>query len=351
MQERSKISGTIVKLTLISTLICTAVFLALFKLGNFRVDLAYFFLSVFVFFVCIFITLYYFYFTDVASGVDKLSEKIRSRFLTKEIPQKHNQLEELDSMSELGRRVDQLIESRESELAQIKNMDSYRKEYLGNVSHELKTPIFNVQGYIDTLLNGGLEDPSINMDYLKRAERSVDRIINIIDDLETITQLETGDLHLDNDKFDIASLCKELYGSLELVAGKKNITLELAKKYDKPVFVMADRYRIRQVLVNLITNSIKYGKENGTTTVGFSYLNNDVIITVADNGPGIEKEHLSRIFERFYRVDKGRSREQGGTGLGLAIVKHIMDVHQKSIKVESNIGLGTVFTFSLAAAD
>ncbi len=282
--------------------------------------------------------------------MNALTEKIRKRFLNNEIPQKHNQLEEEDALAILEERVDFLIETREKEVLHFENLDSYRKEYLGNVSHELKTPVFNIQGYIDTLLNGGLEDSNINLDYLKRAEKSIDRLINIIDDLETITQLESGGLELDMDIFDIAALCKDLYASLELNAARKNIKLELARKYDKPILVRADKFRIRQVLVNLITNSIKYGKENGTTLIELNYLNDDVVVEISDNGDGIDEKHLPRIFERFYRIDKGRSREQGGTGLGLAIVKHILEAHDKSIKVESAIGKGTKFTFSLSAA-
>jgi two-component system phosphate regulon sensor histidine kinase PhoR len=175
-------------------------------------------------------------------------------------------------------------------------------------------------------------------------------LIHIIDDLETITQLESGELNLDFDDFDIAHLCKDIYSALELNAAKRNIKLELDKKYDKPVNVLADKFRIRQVLVNLITNSIKYGKENGTTLVSLNYLNDDVVIEINDDGDGIAKSHLPRIFERFYRIDKGRSREQGGTGLGLAIVKHIIEAHEKSIIVKSYIGKGTTFTFSLKAS-
>ncbi|MCW3076697.1 MAG: Two-component sensor histidine kinase [Bacteroidetes bacterium] len=321
------------------------------RLGSFHIDLSYFILSVFICFISTFVTLYYFYYFEISKNINALAEKIRKRFLSKEIPQKHNQLDEVDSLVELESRVDLLIESREKELSHFENLDSYRKEYLGNVSHELKTPVFNIQGYVDTLLNGGLEDPVINIDYLKRAEKSIDRLINIIDDLETITQLETGDLQLDFETFDIANLCKDIYKSLELNASKRNIKLEFARKYDKAILVKADKFRIRQVLVNLITNSIKYGKDNGTTLTRLSYLNNDVIIEVKDNGAGMEAKHLPRVFERFYRIDKGRSREQGGTGLGLAIVKHILDAHQKSIKVESELGEGTCFTFSLAAGE
>jgi len=187
------------------------------------------------------------------------------------------------------------------------------------------------------------------MEYLKRTEQSIDRLINIIDDLETITQLESGQLQLDLDTFDIASLCKEIYAGLEMLATRKNIKLELARKYDRPILVKADKYRIRQVLVNLLTNSIKYGKENGSTLLTLNYLNSDVVVEIEDNGMGIPAKHLPRIFERFYRIDKGRSREQGGTGLGLAIVKHILEAHEKSIKAESEPGKGTKFIFSLAA--
>ncbi len=319
--------------------------------GHFETELTYLLLSSFVCFVSGFLILYYFYYVSVTRNINALTEKIRKRFLNKEIPQKYNQLEEEDGLVRLEEKVDFLIESREKELEHFENLDSYRKEYLGNVSHELKTPVFNIQGYVDTLLNGGLEDANINVDYLRRAERSIDRLINIIDDLETITQLESGELHLDMDTFDIAYLCKDIYAALEMNAARRNIKLELAKRYDKPVNVKADKFRIRQVLVNLITNSIKYGKDNGTTLITLSYLNDDVIIEVSDNGDGIAAKHLPRIFERFYRIDKGRSREQGGTGLGLAIVKHIIEAHEKSIKVESDIGKGTRFTFSLTAAE
>jgi len=342
-------SARILKYSLISVGLMALSFVLLNYFGHFRLEPAYLLLSVFICFVITFLFLYYFYYVSIARDINRLGEKIRNRFLNKEIPRKLNQLEEEDCLVQLEEKVDYLIESREVELQHFENLDSYRKEYLGNVSHELKTPVFNIQGYIDTLINGGLEDKSINVDYLKRTEQSIDRLINIIDDLETITQLESGQLQLDIDSFDIAVLCKDIYAGLELQASRKNIKLELARKYDRPIFVRADKFRIRQVLVNLITNSIKYGKENGNTIVSLNYLNSDVVVEVSDNGSGIETRHLPRIFERFYRIDKGRSREQGGTGLGLAIVKHILEAHEKSIKVESEPGKGTKFTFSLLA--
>lgn len=343
-------SGRIFKYSLASVLLMMASAILLNSIGNFRIDLAFFLLFSFASFVITFLFMYYFYYVSLAKDIKALIEKIRSRFLHNEIPQKLNLLEEEDNLVQLEEKVDYLIESREKELRHFENLDSYRKEYLGNVSHELKTPVFNIQGYVDTLIHGGLEDKAVNIEFLKRTEQSIDRLINIIDDLETITQLESGQLHLDIDSFDIASLCKDVYAALELQASKKNIKLELARKYDRPILVRADKFRIRQVLANLLMNSIKYGKENGTTVVSINYLNSDVVVEVSDNGSGIEEKHLPRIFERFYRIDKGRSREQGGTGLGLAIVKHILEAHEKSIKVESKPGKGTTFTFSLAAA-
>lgn len=307
-------------------------------------------LSFFVTFIGIFLLLYTFYYYTVSKTLNRLSERLENRFLSNAIPQELNVLDDNDSLDKLEQNIRKLEIEREKEMEQFKNLDSYRKEYLGNVSHEMKTPIFNIQGYLDTLLDGGINDPEINTVYLRKADKSIERLIHIIDDLETITQLETGGLQLDKDKFDIAALCKDIYGQLELSASKRNIKLSLDKKYDKPIWVLADKFRIRQVLSNLITNSIKYGKENGETLISLQYYANDVIIEISDNGLGIEEKHLPRLFERFYRIDKGRSREQGGTGLGLAIVKHILEAHDKTIEVQSKLNKGTKFTFSLDSA-
>ena len=345
-----KITTRIFILAIVNLLVCLGVFVALRIWWPFEVEWTYVFLSAFFCFITGFLVLYYFYYIDISRNINFLAAKIRQRFTSNEIPKKYNQLEEEDALLRLEERVDFLIESREKEVVHFENLDSYRKEYLGNVSHELKTPVFNIQGYVDTLINGGLEDKEVNLEYLRRAEKSIDRLINIIDDLETITQLESGALNLDVETFDIAALVKDIYSSMEMFAEKKNIRLELARKYDKPVLVAADKFRIRQVLANLVTNSIKYGRTNGTTTIELNFLNDDVVISVSDDGSGIDEKHLARIFERFYRVDQGRSREQGGTGLGLAIVKHIIEAHGKSIKAESAGGRGTCFTFSLNAA-
>lgn len=237
-------------------------------------------------------------------------------------------------------------DDRKNEIERLKKLEVYRKEFLGNVSHELKTPIFNIQGYVLTLLDGGLEDASINRNYLERAEKSVDRMITIIDDLEAISQLETGELQLEPERFDISTLVKDVLDAQELKATAKGIMLTMIEE-TKPLFVFADRFRVRQVIVNLIVNSVKYGKEYGETKIRFYDTGETITVEIADNGIGVASEHLSRLFERFYRVDKSRSREQGGTGLGLAIVKHIIEGHGQTIKVMSTVGVGTVFSFTL----
>jgi two-component system, OmpR family, phosphate regulon sensor histidine kinase PhoR len=252
-----------------------------------------------------------------------------------------------ESLLHLEEKVEKWINERNDETERLQKLESYRKDLLGNVSHELKTPIFNIQGYVSTLLNGGLEDPAINRGYLERAEKSVDRMIAIVQDLQAITQLEKGELEIDQEAFDIVALSQEVLDSLERKANEKKITLELVNPLTINITVMADRFRIRQVLVNLVNNSIAYGKENGRTTITINDIGTKAIIRIADTGIGIPEKHLPRVFERFYRVDKSRSRELGGTGLGLAIVKHIIEAHKQTISVASTEGVGTVFEFSL----
>jgi two-component system, OmpR family, phosphate regulon sensor histidine kinase PhoR len=240
-------------------------------------------------------------------------------------------------------------DERKNEIDRLQKLEVYRKEFLGNVSHELKTPIFNIQGYISTLLDGGLDDKNVNKNYLARAEKSIDRMIHIIEDLESISQLETGELTIEPERFDIGILAKEVADAEEIRATAKGIMINLPKD-TVPVFVYADRFRIRQVLINLVVNSIKYGKEYGETKIRFHDMGLVISVEVTDNGIGITGEHLPRLFERFYRVDKSRSREQGGTGLGLSIVKHIMEAHNQVINVTSKEDVGTTFTFTLIKA-
>jgi two-component system phosphate regulon sensor histidine kinase PhoR len=241
----------------------------------------------------------------------------------------------------------------DKEIARLKQSEAFRKQYLGNVAHELKTPIFNIQGYISTLLDGGLEDELINRKYLERAEKSIDRLINIVNDLDTISKLENDMNRLKMEKFDIVALAKEIIEQLEMEANKRDIKLTVkgADSLPSQFWVMADKHFVGQVLVNLIINSINYGKEGGSTRIKFRDMLDKILVEVEDTGVGIGKEDIPRIFERFYRVDKGRSREQGGTGLGLAIVKHIVEAHGERIKVRSELGVGTTFAFPLKKVD
>ncbi len=239
---------------------------------------------------------------------------------------------------------------KKKEIKKIKKLGSYRKEFLGNVFHELKTPVFNIQGYLETLIEGGIKDENINMKFLHKADKNVNRIIKIVDDLQMISNLEDGSFPLTEEKFDIYMLAAELLESLEMRAKSKNISLKFKEGCDKSFFVMADREMIHQVLNNLITNSVKYGKEYGSTQVGLYDMNENILIEVSDDGIGITHNHLPRIFERFYRVDKGRSREQGGSGLGLSIVKHIIEAHHQTINVRSTPVVGSTFGFTLKKA-
>ena len=252
---------------------------------------------------------------------------------------------ELD-IDTVEREAEEWAEAKEEELRQMKQDENYRREFIGNVSHELKTPIFNIQGYVQTLIDGGLEDKSINMKYLKRANKSVERMINIVDDLEVISRLETEQSELDIQSFNIINLIQEVFDQLEMRANEMGVKLELENS-SSTNNVLADRDKIQQVFTNLISNSIKYGKKAGTTKIKLFDMEQNVLIEVADNGIGIDEESLARLFERFYRVDKNRSREIGGTGLGLAIVKHILEGHNQMINVRSTKGVGSTFSFIL----
>ncbi|MEO1438596.1 MAG: ATP-binding protein, partial [Bacteroidota bacterium] len=236
------------------------------------------------------------------------------------------------------------------EIEDLKKLEAYRRDFIGNISHELKTPLFNIQGYLDTLMEGGLEDPSINRMYLQRAATNVNRLSNIVEDLDMISQLEASELHLDITRFDIRALAYEIFDDFEMKADERDVKLAIKEGCDKPFFVLADRERIRQVLGNLISNSIKYGVEHGKTVVSFYQMDKNILIEVSDNGLGVEEKHLPRLFERFYRADKSRSREQGGTGLGLSIVKHLIEAHNQTINVRSSLGVGSTFGFTLTAA-
>lgn len=250
-------------------------------------------------------------------------------------------------MATLTIEVQKFARDKKLEIETLKIREEYRREFLGNVSHELKTPLFTVQGYLLTLLDGAMDDKNIRKKYLQRAEKGVERLIYIVKDLDMITKLEVGDINLELSEFNIVDVVQNVFELLEMRASKKNISLTFDAKY-KPIKVIADQEKIQQVVTNLVMNSIKYGKQGGTTEVSIEDLvNNKVIIRVTDNGEGIEKQHISRLFERFYRVDKSGARSEGGSGLGLAIVKHIIEGHKEKIYVESQFGIGSEFSFTL----
>ncbi len=252
-----------------------------------------------------------------------------------------------DPINEMEKEVRRWAEDESKEIEQLRTMERYRKEFLGNVSHELKTPIFNIQGYINTLIDGAVDDPEVSIRFLKKAAKSTDRIASLVEDLESISQIESGFMTMEMEEFDINELIHDVFESLSMRASEKNIRIDFKEGCDVPFMVEADKDRIRQVIVNLIVNSIKYGKENGFTLVGLYDMDENVLVEISDNGIGIEEEHLPRLFERFYRVDKSRSRDAGGTGLGLAIAKHIIEAHNQTINVRSTKGVGTTFGFTL----
>jgi len=281
------------------------------------------------------------------------------QFIYKRVKKIYNDLTLLESstftksqittdMKTLTQDIDNFARNKKLEIEALKIREEYRKEFIGNVSHELKTPLFTVQGYISTLLDGVVDDEALRDKYLKRADKGVERLIYIVKDLDMITKLETGDLTLDIKSFDIVKLVQNVFDLLEMKAAKKKITLTFDMEYRSPIYVNGDMERLQQVLSNLIVNSIKYGHLQGTTEVSIENLiKNKVIVRVTDNGEGIAKQHIPRLFERFYRVDKSGSRKEGGSGLGLAIVKHIIEAHNEKIYIESDLGIGSEFSFTL----
>ncbi len=255
-----------------------------------------------------------------------------------------------DVLGATEREVISWVKGKRAEIEKLKEQEVFRREFIGNLAHELRTPVFSIQGYILTLLEGGLEDASINRKFLERASKGVDRMTNILEDLDAITKLESEKIKINTSKVDIVDLSNEILESFELKAADKNIKLKLDVKTMDPKFVMCDRDKIGQVLTNLINNAINYGNENGHVKVRFFDFEDNILVEVADNGIGIEKEHLNRLFERFYRVDKSRSRHDGGTGLGLAIAKHIVEGHGQMISARSTPEEGSTFSFTLKKA-
>ncbi|RZK75385.1 MAG: sensor histidine kinase [Pedobacter sp.] len=252
-----------------------------------------------------------------------------------------------DPINDVEQEVKEWAGAKKREIDVLKKQEQFRREFLSNVSHEFKTPLFAVQGYIDTLQDCMVDDPETANKFLKKAATNVERLSYLINDLDSISKLETGEIPINYEKFDFVLLTKEVMEGLEDSARVRNIKLSFKEKYTSPAYVRADREKIRQVMINLTQNSLKYGKTNGSTAIKIFELHDQYLIEVTDDGIGIEEKHLPRLFERFYRIDTHRSREEGGTGLGLAIVKHILEAHQQIISVRSTLQIGTTFAFTL----
>ena len=264
------------------------------------------------------------------------------------LPEKNISQTVTTNMEELASEIKDYDSKRKSEFSEMKKLESFRREFIGNLAHEIKTPLFTSQSYILTLLDGALKDENVNIKYLKTASKAIDRLNLIVKDLDLITKIESGESILNKNKFDIINLTENVFEMLEFTAKKKKIKLTVNKDKGSETKVIADKEKIEQVLTNLIDNSIKYGKDYGTTEIVIQSLNEDkIIVRVTDNGVGFKKENYTRIFERFFRVDRSGSRSAGGSGLGLAIVKHIIDAHDEKIYVESEFGVGSEFSFTL----
>lgn len=254
------------------------------------------------------------------------------------------------SIDEVQEDVEQWAEQRKAEIETLRNNETFRKEFLQNLSHEFKTPIFTIQGYVDTLLNGALENPSVNRKFLENTYKNVERMVNLINDLDEITKLESGEQPLNKQNFVIQDSIRYVFETLSIKAAKRNIRCSIKKGCEQPVYVYADKEKIGRVLANLIENAIKYGKQNGSIIASiYEPDESHVLVEISDDGIGISEEHLPRIFERFYRTDTGRSRHVGGTGLGLAICKHIIEAHGQTIHVRSKVDVGTTVGFTLDA--
>ncbi|MDG2369848.1 MAG: ATP-binding protein [Flavobacteriales bacterium] len=314
------------------------------ELSDSNLDYFYFtILSVSIWLVC-FAVVYFLLEKLITQKIRMLYRTIHNYKITKEnFPISMNE----DLLSAAEDEVLQWAESNREEITKLREQEIFRREFLGNLSHELKTPIFSIQGYILTLLEGGLEDVDVNREFLKRASKGVDRMTKIVEDLDVITKFESEKIKLDLKNFDVVQLAKEIMDELEIRASNGNIKLIFNKSYREPMMVMCDRDKIGQVFQNLIINAINYSEEGKEVEVRFYDIEENFLIEVSDQGLGIEEKHLARLFERFYRVDKSRARNKGGTGLGLAIVKHIVEAHNQSISVRSSIGKGSTFSFTL----
>ena len=294
-----------------------------------------------------FVVFYYLIEKFLYSKIKLIYKLIHNLKLGKDLKDALGEYVSSDPIKDVEQDVKEWARDKKIEIDQLKKQEKFRRDFLSNISHEFKTPLFAIQGYVEALQDGEIDNPEISQRFLDKVAKNVDRLSFLIKDLDAISKLETGDLPINYEKFDITKLIKEVIESLEAKGTKHKINLIFKNKYDYPTWVNADREKIRQVLVNLIDNSFKYGKENGHTHISFFELYDEILVEVTDNGIGIEEKNLPRLFERFFRTDKSRSREIGGSGLGLAIVKHIIEAHQQTINVRSTEGLGSTFGFTL----
>ncbi len=294
-----------------------------------------------------FLLFYYMIERYVYSKIKLIYKLIHNLKLGKDLKDALGEYVTSDPINDVEQEVKEWARDKKSEIDTLKKQEQFRREFLSNISHEFKTPLFAVQGYIEALQDDGFEDTELAERFLKKASQNLDRLGYLITDLDEISKLESGELRINFQKFDLTSLIKEVIELSELQAKKNRISLIFKEKYDSQIWVNADKEKIRQVLVNLIDNSIKYGKESGATFVKTFELHDQILIEVTDNGVGIEEKHLPRLFERFFRTDKSRSRQIGGSGLGLAIVKHIIEAHQQTITARSTEGIGSTFGFTL----
>lgn len=291
-----------------------------------------------------YLVLHFFIFREldkISTLLDRIKKKDYSHIATKDYKYSSNPLDEIKQ------EIADFARQKHTEITELQKLEIFRREFLADVSHELKTPIFSAQGFVHTLIDGAVDDTNVRDRFLQKAANSLDGLNILVQDLITISQLEIGEIKMHFTSFDLHKLTEDIFDQLEGRAADRGIKMRFEKFTPKSCYVFADKLRIGQVMTNLIVNAIKYGKENGFVAVSFHIDGDDVEVSIKDNGPGIEEKHLSRIFERFYRIEKSRSKDQGGTGLGLAIVKHILEAHETKIRVESQLNIGTEFAFTL----
>ncbi|RYF87560.1 MAG: sensor histidine kinase [Chitinophagaceae bacterium] len=337
------------KLSVLVTITALAVGLSIGLVNfYFQHSLYYMLISFGVSFATSFVVFYYLLEKYIYSKIKLIYKLIHSLKLGKDLKDALGEYVSPDPINDVEQEVKEWAGAKKTEIESLKKQELFRREFLSNVSHEFKTPLFAIQGYIEMLQDCLVDDPEQAQKFLQKADRNVERLSYLINDLESISKLESGEMSISYEKFDFVPLAKEALDNLEDRAEKKNIKLIFNEKYTAPAIVWADREKIRQVMVNLLENSIKYGREHGTTSVKIFELHDQFLVEITDDGIGVEEKHLVRLFERFYRVDSHRSREEGGTGLGLAIVKHILEAQEQTISVRSTPLIGTTFGFTLA---